>query len=198
MGETRTHATRTGGRMTLEEWDALDEDVEGELVDGILVEEEVPNFVHEIIVTWLAQTLGTWVNARGGVAGASGVKYGLALGLGRKPDFSVFFSGPLPPAEGLVRIPPDIAVEIVSRAARDRRRDRIEKYAEYARFGIAAYWIIDPKPRTVEIFVLGDDARYAGAFVQSTGTHDAIPGCPGLRLDLDDLWRQVDRVERRS
>lgn len=184
--------------MTLEEWDALDEEVEGELVDGILVEEEVPTFVHEIIVTWLAQTLGAWARGRGGVAGASGVKYGLALGLGRKPDFSVFFSGSLPPAEGLVRIPPDIAVEIVSRAARDPRRDRVEKYAEYARFGIPAYWIIDPKPRTVEIFLLADDGRYAGAFAESAGTHDTIPGCPGLHLDLDDLWAQVDRVERRS
>jgi len=184
--------------MTLEEWDALDEEIEGELVDGYLVEEEVPGFVHEIIVSWLAQVLGVWVNARGGIAGASGVKYGLALGLGRKPDYSVFFAGHTPPGEGLVRIPPDIAVEIVSRSARDRRRDRIEKYGEYAQFGIPWYWIIDPRPRTLEVFARGADGRYASAFAATSGPHDAVPGCPGLRLDLDELWGQVDRVARPS
>jgi len=127
-----------------------------------------------------------------------GVKYGLAVGLGRKPDYSVFFAGHLPPAEGLVRIPPDIAIEIVSRSARDRRRDRIEKYEEYARFGIPAYWIIDPKPRTVEIFALGDDRRYASVFSATGGVHGEIAGCPGLSLDIDELWRQADRVARPS
>jgi Uma2 family endonuclease len=185
--------------MTLEEWDALDEEIEGELVDGYLVEEEVPTVVHEIIVHWLVETFAPWLRVGGGIGVTSGVKYGLADGLGRKPDYSVFFTGHVPPAEGLVQIPPDIAVEIVSRAARDRRRDRVEKYGEYARFGIRWYWIVDPKPRTLEIFALGpEDRRYASVFSASTGAHGDIPGCPGLRLDLDDLWCQVDRIERRS
>ena len=184
--------------MTLEEWEALDEDVDGELVDGFLVEEEVPSVLHEIVVQWLAEGLGRWARARSGIAVTSGVKYGLALGLGRKPDYSVFFAGNVPPAEGLVRIPPDIAVEIVSRRARDRRRDRIDKFAEYARFGIRAYWIIEPKLRTLEIFVLDAGRRYAPELTATRGTHPDVPGCPGLLLDLDDLWRQVDRVERRS
>src|SRR5512147_191987 len=34
-------------RLPLEEWADLDEDVEGELVDGALEEEEVPSFLHE-------------------------------------------------------------------------------------------------------------------------------------------------------
>ena len=32
-----------GRAMSLDEWAELDEDAEGELVDGFLVEEEVPN-----------------------------------------------------------------------------------------------------------------------------------------------------------
>jgi Uma2 family endonuclease len=194
MAETRMRPSKAAERMTLEEWDALPEDDEGELVDGYLVGEEVPGVLHEVIVSWLAQVLGSWASARGGIAVTSGVKFALAVGLGRKPDFSVFFAGHNPPGEGLVRLPPDIAVEIVSRRARDRRRDRIEKYEEYARFGIAWYWIIDPRPRSVEIFALGTDAQYASAFSATTGRHDDIPGCPGLSLDLDDLWAQVDKL----
>jgi hypothetical protein len=39
--------------MTVEEWGELDEDIEGELVDGVLEEEEVATFLHEIVVMWL-------------------------------------------------------------------------------------------------------------------------------------------------
>ena len=194
MSGARMRPSRAVSRMTLEEWEALDEDVAGELVDGVLVEEEVPGYVHEIIVNWLAQVLGPWVRAQGGLAATSGVKFGLAPGLGRMPDYSVFLGARRPPPEGLVRTPPDVAVEIVSRTARDQRRDRIEKLAEYARFGIPYYWIVDPKPRTVEIFALRDDASYALAFTASSGRHDAIPGCDGLVLDLDDLWTEVARL----
>ena len=38
--------------LTLEEWAELPEDDEGELVNGHLTEEEVPDFVHELIVVW--------------------------------------------------------------------------------------------------------------------------------------------------
>ena len=42
-----------GPRMTTSEWAELSEDVPGELVDGRLVEEEVPDYAHEVIVAWL-------------------------------------------------------------------------------------------------------------------------------------------------
>jgi hypothetical protein len=52
--------------------------------------------------------------------------------------------------------------------------------------------------RTLEIFVLDADRRYAPALTATGGTHASVPGCPGLSLDLDDLWRQVARVAARS
>ena len=36
--------------MTLEQWADMDEDEPGELVDGALVEEEVPTILHEAVV----------------------------------------------------------------------------------------------------------------------------------------------------
>ncbi len=39
--------------ITLEAWAALDEEDRRELVDGILVEEEMPTTVHELVVAWL-------------------------------------------------------------------------------------------------------------------------------------------------
>src|SRR5262249_46621439 len=52
-------------RMSLDEWASLPEDEPGELVDGLLVEEEVADWDHEDVVAWLMLLLGAWVVARG-------------------------------------------------------------------------------------------------------------------------------------
>ena len=181
--------------MTLEEWSRLPEDDDGELVDGRLVEEEMPDYDHEVIVGWLLRTFGAWVAPLGGVAGGSGAKFALRFGRGRKPDVTVFLPGrELPPRRGLVRVPPYIAVEVVSVTPRDRRRDRIEKVEEYGAFGVRWYWIIEPDAESLEILELGPEGRYTHVFSVLGGVHREIPGCPGLVLDLDALWSEVARL----
>jgi Uma2 family endonuclease len=181
--------------MTLSEWAALPEDDAGELVDGLLEEEEMPDWVHETVVAWLLRTLGNWLAPRGGFVAGSEVKYAVRARRGRKPDASVFLPGArVPPGRGLVRIPPDLVVEVVSPTPRDARRDRVQKIRDYAAFGVRWYWILDPQVRTLEVFERGEDGRYAVARSASEGTLSRIPGCPRLELDLDDLWAQVDRL----
>ena len=184
-----------GRPMTVEEWAAMDEDEPGELVDGRLEEEEVPDPIHEIVVIWLGQILRTWLGRNGIVLG-SGVKYAIRPDRGRKPDLAVYLHPDItrPPARGLVRVPPDIAVEIVSASSRDERRDRIEKMDEYAMFGVMWYWIIDPSLQSLEIFELTGE-RYARAARATEGRLDAVPGCAGLQLNLDEIWNEIARLE---
>jgi Uma2 family endonuclease len=59
---------------------------------------------------------------------------------------------------------------------------------------VGFYWLVDPELRTVEILELGEDGRYVVAHGASSGTIDPVPGCPGLTLDLDELWQKVDRL----
>ena len=185
-----------GRVMTLEEWAELDEDEEGELVDGRLEEEESPDWVHEIAVTWLSSTLWAWLVPRGGMVGGSGAKFAVRADRGRKPDLTAYLPGRRPPARGLIRVPPDIAVEVVSPRPRDERRDRVEKLQEYAAFGVPWYWIVHPQLRTFEIYELRAEGRYAYALGQSEGVIEAVPGCEGLRLDLDALWAEVERASQ--
>jgi Uma2 family endonuclease len=184
--------------MTLEEWGELDEDVEGELVDGVLEEEEVATFLHELVVMWLAQALRTWVRRRHGYVAGSEAKIAVGPRRGRKPDLSVYRRGRVPAlADSLVRIPPHVVVEVVSPRPRDARRDRVEKIGDYARAGVRYYWILDPQLRTLEILELGARARYRVVVATSRGAL-RVPGCPGLVLDLDALWAEVDEAERQQ
>lgn len=184
--------------MTVEEWGDLDEDIEGELVDGFLEEEEMANFLHEIVVMWLAQALRSWVRRRHGYVAGSEAKIAIGPRRGRKPDLSVYLRGRAPALlDTLVRTPPHIVVEVVSPRPRDARRDRVEKIGDYARVGIRYYWILDPQLRTLEILELEASGHYRVAGAHGRGRL-RIPGCPGLILDLNDLWAEVDEAERQQ
>jgi Uma2 family endonuclease len=182
--------------MTLREWADLDDDVEGELVDGVLEEEEMPSFLHEMIVGWLIEVLRGWARRRGGRVAASEAKIAVGPRRGRKPDVSVYLRSRMPrPADTLITVAPYVVVEVASPRPRDVRRDRIDKLRDYARAGIRYYWIVDPQLRSVEIYELGRNGRYGVALTAAEG-RARVPGCPGLMLDLDALWHEVDDAMR--
>ncbi len=187
--------TTTSVRMTVHEWTAMPEDAPGELCDGFLEDEEVVDLTHETAVLWLGAQLRTWVVALGGFAFGSEAKFALSNIRGRKADLSVSFPGRPPlPRRGPVTIPPDIAVEVVSPSPADQRRDRITKLTEYAAFGVHFYWMLDPSARTFEILELGPDGRYVHVLGATEGRLPQVPGCAGLSLDLDELWREIERL----
>lgn len=181
--------------MTIDEWASLPEDEPGELVDGCIEEEETPDLAHESAVSWLIGVFRAWAIPRGGFVFGSEAKFAVGPQKGRKPDVTVYLpGGPTLPRRGVVRVPPDIAVEVVSPTPRDSRRDRIDKLADYARFGVRYYWLIDPEARTLEILELGSDGRYVHGLGGSEGIVTAVPGCPDLSLDLQALWTEIDRL----
>lgn len=183
--------------MTLEQWGEMEEDEEGELVDGVLEDEEVPTYMHEVVVRWIVVLLDAWARKKRGSVVGSEAKIAVGPRRGRKPDASVFLGDPMPGAEdAVIRVAPHTVVEVVSKRPRDARRDRVEKLPDYARVGVRFYWIVDPGVRTFEVLELSR-GRYSHALDASSG-RQRIPGCPGLVVDLDALWREVARIEERS
>src|SRR5690606_32755270 len=104
--------SRSEGRaMTPHEWLALPEDEDGELVRGQLAEEEGPDAVHELAVTWLVRILGAWLGERGFVFGSE-LKLLTRADTGRKPDVTVYLPGSEPPPKrGPITRPPDLLIE---------------------------------------------------------------------------------------
>jgi len=180
--------------MSVEEWVNLPEDDEGELVDGILMEEEVPDAIHELTISWLLRLFGNWLGGKGFVFGSE-LKILTAPHRGRKPDLVVFFPGSAaPPRRGPIVKPPDILVEVVTPSPRDERRDRIDKMSEYANFGVKYYWLIDPALGSFEIFELTSERLYQKTVGVTSGRIDRVPGCDGLQIDVDALWSELERL----
>lgn len=184
------------GSMTLKEWGELPDEVSGELVDGVLEEEELTTEIHDGIAGLLFGAFLNWVRPRGGFAFIFERKYSVSRSRGRKPDVSVFLPGRkgLTGTARVTPVAPDIAIEVITATPRDQRRDRVAKRGEYARFGVRWYWLVDPSLRTVEILELGSKG-YTHVADGETGKL-RVPGCRGLVIDLDDLWSEADRLAK--
>ena len=73
-------------------------------------------------------------------------------GAGRAPDLMFLHNGrTLRPPDKYLDGAPDLAIEIVSPGS--RYRDAVTKFREYEKAGVAEYWIIDPKTKTVDFYV---------------------------------------------
>ena len=189
MNVMKAKRLQTDHRMTLREWGELPDDVSAELVDGVLVDDEVTTETHDVIANYLGTFFGSAFWTRGGAVFVER-KFGVARYTGRKPDLAVFLPGPkrLTASARVTMTPPDIAIEVITPTPRDTRRDRVEKRRDYARFGIRWYWIIDPALQTIEILGLARNGRYEHV-VDATSGKLRVPGCRGLVLDVDLMWR---------
>jgi Uma2 family endonuclease len=79
----------------------------------------------------------------------------------------------------------DLVVEVVSND--DRRRDLETKRFEYARAGIAEYWIVDPQLREITVLKLnGDHYDVHGLFSAAQQATSLI--LPGLAVDVDSVF----------
>jgi Uma2 family endonuclease len=181
--------TSARARYTWDDFLALDEDDRRELIDGELVEVEVPTYKHERIVSQLLLDLGLWARAHGGDALGSGYKVRISERRGVMPDVQFFRKGNTPSEDqdqGLVQGHPDLVVEIVSPSS--RRYDRVKKLNWYAGHGVPEYWIVDPGERTFERLVLREGAYVIAASLD--GDEDVLrpESFEGLEIPLATLW----------
>jgi Uma2 family endonuclease len=187
---TSSTTTASPGPYTWDDFVGLGEDDPRELIDGELVEVEVPTFNHERAVARLVVELGKWSDSgHGGEAIASGYKVRVSARSGVMPDVQFYRAGNIPGADqanGLVQGRADLVVEIVSPSS--RRYDRVKKLNWYASLGVPEYWVVDPELRLVERLVLRDDGMYA---IAASLTDDEVL-CPesfaGLEIQLARLW----------
>ncbi len=154
-----------------------------ELNDGCLEVLPMPTYFHELIVEFLYDLLRSFVREHSlGKAMRAPLAVRLWHGQMREPD--VLFLRPerlQHLAKAGNRAQPDgadLVMEVVSPGAQNRERDLDVKRLEYARAGIAEYWIVDPEVRTITVLELDGDAyRIAGEYdTTQTAASVLLPG----------------------
>lgn len=143
-----------------------------ELNDGCLEVLPVPSYFHELIVEFLHDLLRAFVNQRAlGRVMRAPLPIRLWPGQMREPD--ILFLRP----ERLEQLRQrgnkaqpdgaDLVVEVVSPGEESRDRDLDVKRTEYAKAGIAEYWIVDPETRSVTVLSLdGETYTACGTFAE--------------------------------
>jgi Uma2 family endonuclease len=158
-----------------------------ELSDGCLEVLPVPTILHQLIVDYLHGLLQAFVamHASGLVLFAP-LPVRLWPGKIREPDI-VYLR---PERIGNIRQPPngaDLAIEVVSEGAENRQRDLQIKPDEYARAGIAEYWIVDPEVRQISVLSLdGQTYREHGRF--GPGQQATSVLLPGFQVYVDAVF----------
>ena len=184
-------------RMTWEEFLEFDYEGQAEWVDGEVQFQEVTKS-HATVASFLRFFLQTVCSATGlgGAFGATYVMRAVPGKSGRSPDIFVLLNASLPRmGDKFLDGPADLAVEIISDTS--IRRDRDDKFREYAEGGVSEYWIIDARPgfERADFFVLAPDPAHPGrnAYrpvpIGDDGVyHSTI--LAGLWLRVAWLWRE--------
>ncbi len=85
-----------------------------------------------------------------------------------------------------ILVPPTLVIESVSYGHEDH--DRVTKFAWYAEFGVANYWIFDALGKTLVCYTLGRSGKYRLAAQGRGDEWVRVPLFKGLKVSLADLW----------
>jgi Uma2 family endonuclease len=176
------------GPHTWSDFLELEEDDPRELLDGLLLEIEVPTWTHERIVAVLIAVLGTWAwTRRAGQVLGSGYKLRIDDRRGTMPDVQYYRRGNSPAGQeaGLERGRPDLVIEVISPSSRSK--DSVRKLYDYAALEVPEYWLVDPEARTLEQLVLREGTYSIVEALEGAVTFRP-EGFEGLEIDLGRLW----------
>ncbi|MEX0824554.1 MAG: Uma2 family endonuclease [Pirellulaceae bacterium] len=154
-----------------------------ELVDGRLELLPMPTLKHQRILRWLLSAVEA-AAPRGSVVLFAPLPTKLFPGTIREPDLLYIApeNRPGPEVDYPSRI--DLAVEIVSPGSDAQKRDYEDKRIDYARAGVAEYWIVDPQQQRITVLVLdGCVYREHGNFTAGQIASGNL--LPGLSADVD-------------
>lgn len=177
-------------RSTFADLWSVPDDCVGEIIAGELVVSPRPAPAHAFAQLGLgAELKGPFQKGRGGPGGWL-ILPEPELHLSQEalvPDLAGWKDGRLPPfKEAAIEIAPDWLCEILS--PRTEARDRGAKARAYARAGVAHYWLLNPRTRTLEVWRL-EGGRWVVLDLFEGDAHVQAEPFDAVPLDLGELWR---------
>lgn len=192
IGQTMATVETTATLITPDDFLALPDGKDFELVDGNLQERHVG-----ALSAWVGGTLYHFIRAfcdqnKLGLVFPSDAGYQCfpdSLNTVRKPDVSFIRTGRLPDNQipaGWVRVVPDLVVEVVS--THDLALEVDAKVVEYQRAGVRLIWVVNPETHTVRIHRVDDSFGW----LQEPETLDGEDVLPGFRCPLKNVFPPRD------
>ena len=158
-----------------------------EIVDGDLVVSPSPSWNHQGIATTLGAKIYPFVrNHQLGRFFSIPVHVVLAEHVNYEPDLCLLSRDRLGMLQGaVIQGPPDLMIEIISDD--NRTHDTVVKFRDYARYGVAEYWLVDPRSRLIRVCSLdGESYQDIGSF--APGERVQTNKLNGLILDPSEIF----------
>lgn len=154
-----------------------------ELVDGRLEILPMPTLKHQRMLRWLLDALEA-AAPNGSVVLFAPLPTKVFPGTIREPDLLYIAPENRPGPEVDYPSHIDLAVEIVSPGSDAHKRDYEDKRIDYAKAGVAEYWIVDPQQHQITVLVLTDD-HYNEHGIYTAGKVASGRLLPVLQVDVD-------------
>lgn len=136
-----------------------------EFTDGFVELLPMPSDSHQSILKRLLMAFDAFISPRGGEVLFAPLRLRIRPGKYREPDLLLLRSANDPRREDRCWLGADLVLEIVS--SDDKKRDTVDKPADYAEARIPEYWIVDPGSQTIVVLVLqGDGYAEVGRFAR--------------------------------
>jgi Uma2 family endonuclease len=158
-----------------------------ELYDGEVFVVPAPVPRHQVVQQLIAEMLRTYATRHGGFSVASPIDIVFSDYDVLQPDV-VFFSAAratLIDLDHVIRHAPDLCVEVLSPST--QATDRGKKMQMFARYGVGAYWIVDPGTTSIEVYELAGTA-YALSKTVSGDTVLTSRTLPGLSFPASAVF----------
>ncbi|HEX5414864.1 MAG TPA: Uma2 family endonuclease [Chloroflexota bacterium] len=176
-------------RLTFVDYQALPDDQDYEIIDGVLYAAPRARSGHQIIANRLAHLLTGFTEDRGlGTVVPDADLIVSDRDTYVSPDI-MYFAGDRfdrVDRDDWIRIMPDLVVEVLSPSTRDY--DRQKKRETYAQLGVPHYWMVDRHSRAVLECILQPDGTYRERAAEASGSFCPML-FPELEIDLAQLFR---------
>ena len=143
------------GQWSVEEYLDLPSNRLVEYAEGRLEVLPMPTTLHQWIVFYLCRLLNDFASSRGlGLTLPAPLRVRLWPDTFREPDVVFMLKAHRGRAGNEFWDGADLVMEVLSDTSEDRRRDLVVKRREYAKAGIAEYWLVDPKQKQITVLRL--------------------------------------------